>query len=447
MAMRTVADGKLLWPGEAAYDRALADAVWNGRKPSRRPAAIVLAEDADDVVAGVRIAKERGLQVSVRAGGHSWVGAGVREGALLVDVSRLRSMQIDAPAARAVVGPGVHGIDLNAALAADGLFFPSGHCPSVALGGFLLVGGWGWNSREWGPGCALVEAVDVVTADGELIRADAEHDSDVLWAARGAGPGFFGVVTAFHLQLRPAPVVVGMAHNYPLAACDELLTWQHDIRHEMPANVDQVVYGTQHLTGGEEPTLLLSATVFAASEEEARASLAIFEAGPVADRALWRRGGALSLEELQGLPNGLYARGLRYNADSAYSNAPASELVPALADVFATPPTPRSHVMWMNTAGGPALPDMCFSVLGDTLIEVYAVWDEAADDARMDGWTIDHVRGLDGVSSGSYMGADNMAGRGVAPSAYLAPSAHEQLERLRSVHDPDGRFCSFLVSE
>src|SRR5262245_60899349 len=105
MKTESVLAGKLLWPGDAGYDGALRDAVWNGRKPARRPAGIVLARSTEDVVAAVRLAAARDLRVSVRAGGHSWVAAGVREGALLVDVSRLRAIEVDAPARLAVVGP------------------------------------------------------------------------------------------------------------------------------------------------------------------------------------------------------------------------------------------------------------------------------------------------------------------------------------------------------
>ena len=135
-------EGQLLWSGDEGYEQARRDG-WNGRKPPRRPAGIVLAEDAEDVAAGVRLAKERGLQVSVRAGGHSAPGTGVREGALLVDVSRLASIDVDARARTAVVGPGVRGGDLDVALDPPGLFFPHGHCSDVAMGGFLLGGGHG----------------------------------------------------------------------------------------------------------------------------------------------------------------------------------------------------------------------------------------------------------------------------------------------------------------
>lgn len=131
---------KLLWSEDQGYEQARRDAVWNGRKPPRRPAGIVLAEDAADVATAVRLAQERGLQVSVRAGGHSTSAAGVREGALLIDVSRLSSIDIEARARTAVVGPGAIGQDLDLTLDPLGLLFPHGHCSTVAVGASCSVG-------------------------------------------------------------------------------------------------------------------------------------------------------------------------------------------------------------------------------------------------------------------------------------------------------------------
>src|SRR4051794_33951125 len=130
-------DGKVLWAGDEQYEAARQAVVWNARKPARRPAGIVRAQDAQDVVDAVHLARQRGLQVSVRAGGHSFSAAGVRDGALLIDVGALRDMRIDAAARVAVVGPGRYGHSLNRALVEQGLFFPAGHCETVALGGFL----------------------------------------------------------------------------------------------------------------------------------------------------------------------------------------------------------------------------------------------------------------------------------------------------------------------
>jgi FAD/FMN-containing dehydrogenase len=438
---------KLLWSGDEGYEQARRDAVWNGRKPPRCPAGIVLAENAGDVSAAVRLAKERGLQVSVRASGHSTSAAGLREGALLVDVSRLASIDIDSRARTAVVGPGVRGRDLDVALDPLGLFFPHGHCSDVAVSGFLLNGGLGWNWRAYGPGCVLVRAVDVVTADGEVVRADESQNSDLYWAARGAGPGFFGIVTAFHLELQPKPAVIkATTHNYPLAARGEILSWLHGIRHEMAPIVDQALYITQHVTRSPDgPTMMLGTLAFADSESEAGEALAPFTNAPLREKAIWCIDDAPvgSILELTATDD-LYPAGLRYAHDNIMSNAPASSLVPALDAALTSLPTPRSHLNWINLAGSPELPDMAFSLLGDILIEVVTVWDDPSQDAEMQAWVTDHARRLEPVAMGVQMSADSMAARGSGPEAYFSTDALARLEELRDRWDPDRRFVSFL---
>lgn len=450
MPLERKLERKLLWSGDEGYEQARRHAVWNGRKPARRPAGIVLAEDADDVAVAVRLAKERGLQVSVRAGGHSASAAGLREGALLIDVSRLARMDIDPRARTAVVGPGVLGQDLDVTLDPLELIFPHGHCSSVAVGGFLLGGGLGWNWRAYGPGCALIRAVDVVTADGEPVRADESQNSDLYWAARGAGPGFFGVVTAFHLELRPKPSVIkATAHNYPFAARGELLGWLDGIRHEMSPIVDQSLCITQHVTRSPDgPTMLLAAVAFADSEREADEALAPFTNAPLLEKAIWHIAPAAvgGLQDLTGVDD-LYPAGLRYSHDNIMSNASASVLAPALDAALTSLPTPRSHINWMNLAGSPDLPDMAFSMLGDLLIEVVTVWDDPSQDAHMQAWVIDHARRLEPMAVGSQIGADAMASRGLGPATYFSADALSRLETIRDRWDPDRRFVSFLLGQ
>ncbi len=161
--------GRALKRGEDGYEKARRDAVWNARAPARFPDLIVQAESDEDLVQAVRLARAEGMKIGVRSGGHSWAGNHVRDGGMLLDVSRLDSVSVDAEAMTATVGPGCRGDELLAALGEQGLFFPAGHCPGVALGGYLLQGGFGWNGRVHGPACMSVEAIDVVTAAGELV--------------------------------------------------------------------------------------------------------------------------------------------------------------------------------------------------------------------------------------------------------------------------------------
>jgi FAD/FMN-containing dehydrogenase len=219
--------GDIVWRGDRGYEEARTGRVFNARLSDRYPAAVLFAVGEDDVVAGVRLARDRGLKISVRAGGHSWAAWSVRDDALLIDLGRMRETTFDPDTGIATASPAVKGgAELVPFLTSHGRAFPGGHCPSVGIGGFLLQGGQGWNGRKYGWACENVAAIDVVTANGELIRADEEQNADLLWAARGAGRGFFAVITRFHLRTYPLPRA--MTHDtwmFELDDLERLLGW------------------------------------------------------------------------------------------------------------------------------------------------------------------------------------------------------------------------------
>jgi FAD/FMN-containing dehydrogenase len=138
--------GRLILSKDADFGAARVDRVFNRRLSARQPAAVLFAETEQDVVAGVRLARRRGWQVAVRAGGHSWAQWSVRDGALLIDLGALKELAYDEETGIVSVTPSVKGGDeLDPFLAERGRFFTGGHCPTVGLGGFLLQGGQGWN--------------------------------------------------------------------------------------------------------------------------------------------------------------------------------------------------------------------------------------------------------------------------------------------------------------
>ena len=145
--------GELVLRGEDGYGRAREDSLANRRRPGRHPEAIVRARSAADVVAAVRLARERGWRVDVRSGGHSWSGSHLHDGGLLIDLAALQAFEIDAESRTAIAEPGIAGSKLAAALAEEELFFPTGHCLGPALGGYLLQGGFGWHALTLGPAC------------------------------------------------------------------------------------------------------------------------------------------------------------------------------------------------------------------------------------------------------------------------------------------------------
>jgi FAD/FMN-containing dehydrogenase len=194
--------GALLRPGEQGYDDARR--VWNGAI-DRRPAFVARCRSTADVAAAVRFGMRHQLAIAVRGGGHSIPGHSTCEGGLVVDLSPMKTITVDAAGRRAMVAPGVIWRELDAATQEHGLAVPGGEVSDTGVAGLTLGGGVGWLSRRFGLTCDNLVAVELVTADGSVISASDRSDPELLWGLRGGG-GNFGVVTRFELRLQPVPV-------------------------------------------------------------------------------------------------------------------------------------------------------------------------------------------------------------------------------------------------
>jgi FAD/FMN-containing dehydrogenase len=201
--------GTLVRPGDAAFEAARA--VWNGA--AGRPALIAYCADAADVRAAIGFAREHALEVAVRSGGHSLAGQSVSEGGLVVDLSRLKGIDIDPARRRARIGPGLTWGEVAHALQPHGLALTAGDTASVGVGGLTLGGGIGWMARRFGLTIDHLRSVDMITADGRLLHADAAEHAALFWGLRGGG-GNFGVATAFEFDLHHGGMILGGAVFY-----------------------------------------------------------------------------------------------------------------------------------------------------------------------------------------------------------------------------------------
>jgi FAD/FMN-containing dehydrogenase len=432
------------WRGEPGYEEARRGHMWNNRVPNRYPDVVVQARNEQDVVAAMQLARRSGLRVAVRSGGHSWAASFLRDGGMLIDVSQMRAFTVDAGRRTASLQPGLQGTELNRALRQYGLFFPTGHCMTVGLGGFLLQGGFGWNSRLWGPACVSVTGVTAVTADGELVRANSEQNADLYWAARGAGPGFFGVVTQFEVQLQPRPkVMMRSDYLYPIEALDEVLTWARDVQPSLARTMECMVFLRRDIFGHPGPGLLVTAPVLADSRDEAVSALSVLETCPAIGKAIHREVNIVTEfdELLQGGEELLYPRERRYASDNMWTSASAEALIPGMRRIAATLPQAPSHMMWMLWGPPQSLPDMAFSMQDDLYIALYAVWEDERDDARHQSWVTDHMRDLEPLASGIQLADENLGAR---PFRFLSDENFTRLQAIRSERDPNGVFHSYM---
>ncbi len=442
--------GSVFARGEDGYEQARLEAAWNARKPDRFPELIVRRRQRRRRRRRrARWPGERGLKVKARSGGHSWSASGIRSG-VLVDLSRMTEVSFDPERGIASVQPGVKGRDLNALLAEHDLFFPSGHCPTVGLGGFLLQGGWGWNSRAIGPACLSIVGVDVVTADGELIHADEHENSDYLWAARGAGAGFFGIVTRFELRCHPRPTATYTRTDvYSLHDIGEVLGWALEFEPTLPAEFEFAILGTTPTlpdgrTVHEGTALMLMCQALMYDDDEARSSLQRLDECPVHRPCAAPRAGRgpTSFVDLYDGPNSIEPEGVRWAADGMWTNAGADDLLEPAKALFGDVPTPESHIFWY-----PWRPqefgDAAISVQGKLYLAAFAGWHDPAEDERYIAWPTEHMRRLEPLSEGIQLADENLWQR---PARFLSDAHAERLERLRAQYDPAGRFHSYLTS-
>jgi FAD/FMN-containing dehydrogenase len=218
--------GETVLPADGGWD--VARQAWN-LSVDQRPVAVVFTEAAEDIAAVVKVARPRGLRVTAQGTGHSAAPLGPLEGTILVKTSRMRGVEIDAEANRARVRAGALWGEVVPAAAEHGLAALAGSAKDVGVVGYTLGGGIGWLARRHGLACSSVLAVEAVTADGRIVRADADSEHDLFWALRGGG-GSFAIVTALEFGLYPVAEVYAGALFWPLEqAADVLHAWREVI--------------------------------------------------------------------------------------------------------------------------------------------------------------------------------------------------------------------------
>lgn len=206
--LRGTVTGTIAVPGEAEYDDARS--VWNGMI-DRRPALVVRCRTVADVVASVNAARDEGLPLTIKGGGHNIAGLAIRDGGLLLDMSLMRQVSVDPVARLAQAEPGCLLSDVDVATQAHGLATALGFVSTTGCAGLTLGGGFGYLTRRFGWTSDNVRSIDLVTPDGQVVRASERENADLFWGLRGGG-GNFGVVTRFEYALHPVgPEIVGGA--------------------------------------------------------------------------------------------------------------------------------------------------------------------------------------------------------------------------------------------
>jgi FAD/FMN-containing dehydrogenase len=334
--------GELLRPGHDGYEGARK--VWNGMI-DRRPALIVRCAGVGDVVDAVRFARERDLLVSVRGGGHNIAGKAVCDGGLVIDLSGMRSVHVDPAKRRARVEGGALLGDLDREAQVFGLATTSGVVTHTGVGGLTLGGGVGRLARKHGLACDNLLAVEVVTAAGDILRANATEYADLFWGVRGGG-GNFGVVTAFEFQLHPVgPGVLGGIVVHRLEEARAALEFYHEYSRTAP---DELSADAIFLTSPDGVRVFAISVCYVGPIEEGERVLQPLRrfGPPLSDEIR-----PLSYTEVQAAADAFFPIGLSYYWKSHFLREISTDAIEATVSHFARVPSPRSLLVFQQFGG------------------------------------------------------------------------------------------------
>ena len=443
--------GHVVTRADEQYEAWRNSMVWHLRKPARYPDTIVRAQSEQDVISAVKYATDNGLQVAARSSGHNATGAALRDGGMLIDLALLRDVEIDAARKTARIQPALWSEQLVREAGKHGLAFPAAHCPTVALGGYLLGGGMGWNNAHWdGIACHAIQRADVVLAGGRKVTASAASHPDLFWAVRGAGPGFFGVVTAMELLLYPLPRAIRTSmYITPLdklhtvfASLDEL-NEAKDERVEILVLLLHNPQASANVPPEQAKICMVGVNAFAATEDEAKAMLAPFANSALAAASVFKlEYQPSSFKQLYNPENVDTGIG-RYMVDSIWTEKPGPALL-SVAEHFKGTPSVRTHVLCAYGMKPELREDACFSRIANHYIACYLLWNDAADDEANQAWLQQTNELLQPYSKGTYINEIEATLFPERVRSSFSEESWQRLDKLRKKYDPYGVFHSYI---
>jgi FAD/FMN-containing dehydrogenase len=431
--------GAVFTPGDDGYDDART--IFNSMI-EKRPAYITQCSDAADVVAALAFAREQGLPISVRSGGHSVAGNSLVEEGLVVDMRNVNGVSVDPDARTAIVGGGSTWSHFDRAAEPHGLATTGGRVSTTGVAGLTLGGGSGWFERKFGLACDSLISVEVVTADGRQVTASERENPELFWALHGGG-GNFGIATSFEFRLHPLPVATLALLLFPPDRGPEVTRRYRDFAEEAP---DEVGGGVLYLTGPPEEFVpehmqgqlaLGVGVMYAGGETEARQVAApLLELSPEGQMIAEMPYAELqcALDDPPGFRNYWSAEHLEEFPDEAidlFCERAEDMIVPSPSQQIALP--------WGGAVARNADDWPLTSRQARWTVHPFGLWDDSADDDRGRAWARGTCSALKSYATGGvYLNFTGDEGEDRIHAGF--GEKYDRLATVKAEWDPDNVF-------
>jgi FAD/FMN-containing dehydrogenase len=432
--LRASLRGAMLLPGDDEYDEARK--VWNGMV-DKRPALIVRCVGVADVIATVTFARDHNLLVSVRGGGHNIAGKAVCNGGLMIDLSRMRGIQVDPITRTARVEGGAILGDLDRATQAFGLATTAGVVSHTGVAGLTLGGGVGRLAHKYGLACDNLISVDLVTAEGRVLKVSANENTDLFWGIRGGG-GNFGIVTAFEFRLHPVgPGVLGGTVIYPIARARAALKFYYEYSQTTP---DELSAGASLLTLPNGDHAFAIHVCYIGPIEQGESVLQPLRkfGPPLADQI-----GPTAYTELQASADASFPTGLHYYEKSHFMAEISDEAIEALVTHFTMVPSPRSEVAFQQYGGAVSRVSQADTAFGHRNAQynfiATSVWTDPGESEKHLNWVRESWDMMRPFSTGGVY-VNNLGEEGEDKVRAAYGPHYERLVALKNKYDPRNFF-------
>jgi len=435
--LRTRFSGQLLQPADAGYEDARK--VHNGLI-DKRPTLIARCRGVADIADAIDLARRRKLEVAVRGGGHNVAGRATVDNGLMIDLATMKGIHVDPRARTARVQGGVTWAELNRETQVHGLAVTGGVVSTTGIAGLTLGGGLGWLMSKYGLALDNLRSVELVTADGRVLRASEEEEPDLFWALRGGG-GNFGVAASFEYQLHPVgPTITGGLVAHPFERARDVLKFFREFTASLPDEMT-VVAGLLHAPDGSGTKL---------------AAIVACHCGPVADgeaatRPLKQFGtpamdaiGPMPYAQLNGMLDGGFPRGALNYWKSGFLKQLSDDTIEAMVDSFARCPAPMGSLLLEHFHGAATrvkATDTAFPHRADGLnLVILGEWMDPAQNQACIAWTRKSYADLEAfMKPGRYVNylADDEAGD---PAAAAYGPNYPRLQQIKAKYDPGNFF-------